>query len=179
MHSSIYRPFEPLLLCAMLLGATMANGCASKANPVLPSTGEPHRGGLASGASEDGGGLGDARAAGDVAEVAADLASSNGDCDLLTYVRAQKGCSTGLACYPISGSGKCLVSGNQGAFNPCVTDPNAALACAEGLACTATPDMGPVCLLLCDPSQPACGLGYYCVLLNGFTDVGVCKLLPS
>jgi hypothetical protein len=184
MTSATHRPFELFVLFALLLWAAAAPGCVSKANPVLPSTGPGGRG--ASG-TIDGGTTDDGLATNDVdgpttsdaQEVSADSAAPNGPCDLLTYIRTLKGCPTTQACYPVSGSGKCQTPGFQGAFNPCVpNDSTGTLTCAAGLACTPTPDMGSVCLFLCDFRQPACDLGNACVQI-GTTDVGICQLLPG
>ena len=180
MTSAIDRPSRTFLLSAVLLGVLAAPGCASKANPVLPSTGGPHPVGLATGGSIDGGSQSDTRPAAEVQGDTADAATPNGHCDLLTYLRTQQGCPTTptpQACYPVSGSGKCQPVGNLGAFNTCLPgDTTGTLTCAEKLACIPTLDMGPVCLSLCDSTQPACDNGSVCELLNGFTNVGSCRL---
>jgi hypothetical protein len=111
----------------------------------------------------------------DVQNDAADAAAPNGPCDLLIYLRTQKGCLSDQACYPISGSGKCQTPGYQGAYNPCAPDDHTGtLTCARGLACTPTPDMGSVCLFLCEVGQP-CDLGNVCRAM-GAASVGTCQI---
>lgn len=173
--------FRTSILFALPLVAWVAPGCASKANPVLPSTGGPPQGGLVESRGFDSGAA-DALATSDaqgVADTGTNLDANSISCDLLTYIRTQKGCRSGLACYPVGGSGKCQTVGNQGAFNTCVSDDTTdtqTQACAEKLACIPTADMGPICLFLCDFAQPACDLGNFCVLLKGSTSVGSCQL---
>jgi hypothetical protein len=181
MKLAIYPWFKTILLCAVL-GTTAAPSCAPKANPVLPSSG---RGGLFSSSSSiDGGtpsdGLAssdvDGLATSDVQEVAADSAAPGGPCDLLTYVRTQKGCLSGQACYPVSGSGKCQDAGGEGVGGSCGFGETTPL-CLGGLTCITTVDMLGTCLSLCDVSNPipACGPGNSCHPLPGFTTVGYCQ----
>jgi hypothetical protein len=180
MKSAAVHPFNSICLSTLLLWATIVPSCESKSNPVIPTTGH---GGLVASASIDSGalegGLGTSDAGGlalsDAQTDAADSAAPNGPCDLLTYVRTQKGCVLGQACYPVSGSGKCQNAGAQGAFNPCVPDdPTGTQTCAAGLACAPTRDMGTVCLTLCEVGQP-CDLGYVCAPV-GTTGAGMCQL---
>jgi len=171
--------FRTSILFALPLVACVAPGCASKANPVLPTTGGPTQGGLVESRGFDSGAV-DVLATSDaqgVADTGTNLDANSISCDLLTYIHTQKGCLPGLACYPVGGSGKCQTVGNQGAFNSCVSgDKTGTQTCAERLACIPTADMGPICLSLCDFAQPACDLGNSCVLLNGSTSVGSCQL---
>ncbi len=184
MKSSNRRPFEPFLLCTMLLGATVAQGCASKANPVLPSTGDPAGGGLASGASEDGGAAADVAATSDAQEVA--VAGTNSDASFILCDLLKQDCpGESLGCYPFSGVGRCFPRGGEGVGGSCGfgESPTTPL-CDRGLTCITTSDMGGTCLLFCDPSNPAavCGQGIACLQrvpgIPTTSNVGYCPLLP-
>jgi len=181
MKSAIDRVFTPTFPFALLLWAAVASNCVGKANPVLPSTG--HGGLVASGIIDAGmpnDGLAssdvDGPAASDVQGDGADSAAPNGPCDLLTYVRTQKGCVSSQACYPASGSGKCQDAGGEGVGGSCGFGETTPL-CASGLTCISTTDMPGTCLLLCDISNPipTCGPGVSCHPLPGFTTVGYCQ----
>ena len=180
MTSAMGRLSRTLFLSAPLIWALTAPGCENKSNPVLPSTGGTNPVGSVTGGDVDGGAPRDSLPTSEVQEDTADAATPNGNCDLLTYIRTQQGCPatpTRQACYPVSGSGKCQPVGNLGAFNTCLPgDKTGTLTCAEKLACISTADMGPVCLSLCDSTQPACDNESVCELLNGFTNVGSCRL---
>ena len=181
MKSVFDRWPNPVSLLAPMLLALAAASCVSKANPVLPSGGNPPSGGLAGSGGLDSG-AGDALPGSDVQEDAGDSNESNGPCDLLTYMHTQKGCPTSpilQACYPISGSGRCQDAGSQGLLNPCVpgdTTGDSTVRCAPGLACIPDPNMGPICLFLCDTNQQACDGGSSCVRIGPTSTVGTCQL---
>jgi hypothetical protein len=181
MKSVAIRIFNPIFLASLLLGAAAATSCVGKSNPVLPSTGH---GGLVASGSVDGGTPGDGLASSDVDGLAtsdvrsdgADSAAPGGPCDLLTYVRTQKGCLSGQACYPVSGSGRCQDAGGEGVGGSCGFGETTPL-CLGGLTCIITVDMLGTCLSLCDVSNPipTCGPGNSCHPLPGFTTVGYCQ----
>jgi hypothetical protein len=173
--------FRTSILFALMLLALAAPSCVSKANPVLLSTGNPPQGGLVESRGFDSGAV-DALLASDVQKDAADSAESNGPCDLLTYMQTQKGCLTSptlQACYPVSGSGRCQDAGSQFLLNSCVpgdTSGDKTVRCAPGLACIPDPNMGPICLFLCDTNQLACDGGSRCVRIGPTSAVGTCQL---
>ena len=158
---------------ALLLGLLMGPTCASKANPILPSTSGPNSSGLVTGGSDGGGSPSDAVAVA-VADAVADLPTDAIQvlCDLIKQDCADKS----KACYPVSGLGRCQYEGALSVGAACGfsgAEPD----CVRGLTCLATSDVGGTCLPLCDVSNPIpiCGLGNVCHLLPGFTTVGYCQ----
>jgi hypothetical protein len=153
--------------------ALAAPGCASKANPVLPSTGGSNPSGLVSSGSDDGGLPADTQTDSDtlvLGETASD--APQGSCDLIKQDCSDKR----KACYPTSGTGKCQTEGALSVQTACGfsgTDPD----CARGLTCVTTSDVGGICLPLCDVANPTvvCGLGNACHPLPGFTTIGYCQ----
>ena len=175
MKSAVDRPRKTALSFGLLLWGSLAVGCASKANPVLPSTNGPNPSGLVSGGSADGGSPRDAVDGGDAYEVAGDDLPTDAIqvlCDLVKQDCTDKS----KACYPVSGSGKCQFEGGLSVQTACGfggTEPD----CSRGLTCVATSSVGGTCLPLCDVSNPIpiCGLGNACHPLPGFTTVGYCQ----
>ena len=146
-------------------------GCASKSNPVLPSTGGSNPSGLVEGEGSDGGASGDTLKT-DVAEADVLSNADSGVCDLIKQDCSDKR----KACYPTSGTGKCQTEGALSVQTACGfsgTDPD----CARGLTCVTTSDVGGICLPLCDVANPTvvCGLGNACHPLPGFTTIGYCQ----
>jgi len=175
MKSAVGRPCKAVLVCALLPWVSLAHGCASKANPVLPSTNGPNPSGLVSGGHDDGGTPRDALDSGDANDLAeGDLPSDAIQvlCDLVKQDCVDKS----KACYPVSGAGKCQFEGGLSVQTACGfggTEPD----CARGLTCVTTSSVGGTCLPMCDVLNPIpiCGLGNSCHPLPGFTTVGYCQ----
>lgn len=151
-----------------LLTVLALAGCADKANPVLPSSFNPNPSSTASGPGGDAG----ASSTGDDASASLlpdALPSVAVACDLLAQICPD----TQQACYPVSGSGKCLpLSSALPAQANCI-EPND---CNRGLACVSVPTMGSVCLPLCDVLNPTavCGGTSACQPLASPRNVGYC-----
>jgi len=166
--------FQAPVVFALLFGTAAVPGCASKSNPILPSTGGSNPRGLVEGEGSDGGASGDTLKA-DVAE--ADLLSNadSGICDLLT----QMGCPSSLACFPVSGTAKCQDYGPNSENTPCSPLLGIPGQCIPGLACVATVALGLVCEPFCDVHNPAiaCGKGAasLCTPLWAGSTVGTCQ----
>ena len=172
MKSAFDRLPNPVSLLALMLLALAAPGCVGKANPVLPSTGDPPRGGLVGSRGLDSG-ADDALLASDVHDVrVADTSSKpdSGICDLV----AQTGCQKSLACYPAAGVGRCQDYGPNTANTPCAPSLGSEGQCVPGLACVTTAELGMVCEPLCDVLNPPKGCFPACQPLPGFTTVGYC-----
>jgi hypothetical protein len=136
----------PSLQLTVVLGAFALGACTSnKANPVLPSTGNPN-GWVASGTYDA---QADVTTTDSLTDGYADLSvgdSAPGSCNLLT----QQGCATNEACYPTSDVGKCQQRGSVGVLGSCALDQ---LVCDRGLACVPL-DMGDTCVQICDADHP-------------------------
>lgn len=178
MKSATVHSLNPMFLCSLLLGAAAVPSCASKDNPVLPSTGP---GGLVSGGSSDGGRPDNALATSEVQDVALADAISDANsifCDLL-----KQDCpDQSQGCYPFGGAGRCFSRGGEGVGGSCGFGeaPDSPL-CDRGLTCITTSGMGGTCLPLCDVLNPVpvCGLGNVCLQrLPGIpitSNVGYCQ----
>jgi hypothetical protein len=178
MKAAVGRSFKAIFLFSLLLWIAAAPSCASKANPVLSSTGP---GGLVAGGNNDGGMVGDILATSDVQDLAAADAISDASfvfCDLL-----KQDCpNASLGCYPFGGAGRCFSRGGEGVGGSCGFGeaPDSPL-CDRGLTCITTSGMGGTCLPLCDALNPTavCGLGNVCLQrLPGIpitSNVGYCQ----
>ena len=144
-----------LRLTVVILAFALGACTADKANPVLPSTGNPS-GWVASGSYD---------AQTDVTtdsatDAYADLSVGDGapgSCNLLA-----QDCALDEACYPTSDVGKCQrTDGSVGALGSCALD---SFACARGFACVPLTTMGDTCVQICDVYHPqaVCGIGVAC-----------------
>jgi hypothetical protein len=155
---------------AALLGALAFASCADEANPMLPSSEPPNP--LSTQAGSMGGtgvvSTGQPNVATGVTGTDA-LPTLGAECDLL----AQNCHDSSLACYPVSGAGRCDTAGSNLAQGSCTASKD----CIGGLACIDTPTIGPVCLPLCgvDSQTRPCAATYTCERLSGSDSVGTCQ----
>jgi hypothetical protein len=181
MMSTVDRLPTTLPVLALLLAALATQGCADKANPVLPSTGGgPNPSGVVGGEGSDAGEKGDSLESSDAQDVpdsAAISDAASNACDPLK----QDCANHAYACYPVSGAGRCLPAGGTGALGTCYLgeDPPS---CAPGYACMSLSSGSNLaaCLSLCDRFSPTpdCPIGYACQLVPGFpqtSNVGFCQ----
>jgi len=185
MKSAFDRPLKPGALLALVLLALAAPRCASDANPVLPSTGNPPHSGLVGGGGLDSGAA-DLMSTSDLRDVAPDLTTSDvaqsTSCNLLDLKDCSNKGFKDDGCYPVLGASVCLPAGQLFTLTTCTPDQSVASSvsntqrCAPGLVCISSTQLGYVCVPLCavggttDP-ELAC-VGGTCVSLQNLTSSG-------
>jgi len=158
MKSASDRPLKPTSWLALMPLALAVSGCVSnKANPVLPSTGNPSQSGLAGSALLDSGAA-DVLLASDLRDVVPDLAfdlAQSAPCNLLDLNDcANKGLKNS-GCYPVLGASVCLMAGGLFNLTNCTPDQSALSQssadqrCLPGLVCVPNTQLGQICAQLC------------------------------